>query len=475
MFVTSSRLKTFSDAVVKFDEDGMIATVKTGTIRDEVYSVGSSVSVSWGYDKKKSDYTVEILFLSNAWLECKNFERDYESSKRSGIAKPQKVQRKGAKNSKKTKVLTTPKESKKKSNHAVTTGCFQPEFNSSPLNSKQIKPLSINELSMINYDSEENETGLAILQNEDTELISNNETGLAIIKNKETEPIPIAENEDSSKEKLNETDLEIIENQELYMRHLHESFTEKLDVIEGVKTTLPPHRPTITTIEDIWNYIYMVENRIDERLTIIEEKITNEKIEFAIEREKPVSPVSNVPAPASPIEESMESSFEITNVPVAIKDTLPGGSPSVKVNLTPRKPITSVDNSVIKRLAMDKKSVIKAKYAKPNLTLTAEQYRICHKVWRDACSMKNFAARLIMELFDHRELHMRNCHGRSGKAKISDKILETILYALHTYYADEMAEDPEKSWKNCTKAIDTRLRNGNGKSAKRYKGAKLEF
>ena len=39
MFVTNSRKKVFTYAVVRFDVDGMIATVKTTTIYEEDYQI----------------------------------------------------------------------------------------------------------------------------------------------------------------------------------------------------------------------------------------------------------------------------------------------------------------------------------------------------------------------------------------------------------------------------------------------------
>ena len=106
----------------------------------------------------------------------------------------------------------------------------------------------------------------------------------------------------------------------------------------------------------------------------------------------------------------------------------------------------TTDNSIIKRLTMDKKSVNMAKYRKPDLTLTSEQWKTCWRVKRDSCSMKNFAARLIMELFDPKDLFMRNCNGKAGKQKISEEYLNIILYACHSMYGEEMADDSEKAW-----------------------------
>ena len=115
------------------------------------------------------------------------------------------------------------------------------------------------------------------------------------------------------------------------------------------------------------------------------------------------------------------------------------------------------------------------KFKKPNIELTKEQWAICWATNKEACSLENFAACLMMGLFDNKELYMKNCHGKSGKGKIPDVYLDTVLYACHTFYGKEMDDDSEKSWKKCTKAIDKRLRNSYGKAAERYKGAKLQI
>ena len=72
MFVTSSRKKSFAHAVVKFDVDGLIATIKTSTIEEDYYSLNDKVTISWGEGKEKKNYLVEILHLNNVWVECKN-------------------------------------------------------------------------------------------------------------------------------------------------------------------------------------------------------------------------------------------------------------------------------------------------------------------------------------------------------------------------------------------------------------------
>ena len=214
----------------------------------------------------------------------------------------------------------------------------------------------------------------------------------------------------------------------------------------------------------------MVEVKIGERLTAIEEKLSR-GVDFTIDTEKAI-PLS--PSPPKDIEPIVEPIVENnSNVVDSNFNSLPGGSPSVSKTFTPKRAILSRDNAVIKRLSMDKKSFQKEDFKKPDISLTSDQWTTCWRVHRESCSMKNFAARLIMELFDHRDLHMRNCHGRSGKEKIPEEYLKTILFACHSIYGDEMKRDPERGWKECTKAIDTRLRNGNGKSAQRYKGAKL--
>ena len=131
--------------------------------------------------------------------------------------------------------------------------------------------------------------------------------------------------------------------------------------------------------------------------------------------------------------------------------------------------------SIQDRLKQDKKSSKLEKVKKPDISLTPEQFELCWKEQKLSCSVKNFAARTIMQLFDHKDLYMKNCAGRYGKEKIPKEYLETVRAACYTFYGDTMNRDPEGEWKSCITAIDKRLRNCNGKSAQRYKNAKLSL
>ena len=130
---------------------------------------------------------------------------------------------------------------------------------------------------------------------------------------------------------------------------------------------------------------------------------------------------------------------------------------------------------VEERLKQDKKACRRSDFKNPNISLSSEQFELCWHEQKKSCSVRNFAARAMMKLYDHKDLYMRNCTGRYGKGKIPDEYQQTVLSACYTFYGDTMNRDPEGEWKGCITAIDKRLRNCNGKSAHRYKTAKLNL
>ena len=301
MFVTNWRKKVFTYAVVKFDVDGMIGTIKTNCIYDEHYQKNDNVKVSWGDKRSKEDYNAKILLMTNDWRECKKFEEDYE---RSNVVEMSNVQiaipkekerkaetRKSAKRPKtstsvstpapkKAALVSTPAPKKAASNPATISDRFKPA------------PLDMSELSFIQKSTNQDVTS-------DVTLILENYVNNMSDHNDEDEQFDAEEE---------------IENQALYIEGLEESLTKKLDELENTTTTKSTTPVTRTTIDEIWSYIYKVEARIDERITRLEENLERARIDFCISPSK-----------------------------VFTHKSLPGGSPSVGTKrFAPRRIVENI-------------------------------------------------------------------------------------------------------------------------------------
>lgn len=134
--------------------------------------------------------------------------------------------------------------------------------------------------------------------------------------------------------------------------------------------------------------------------------------------------------------------------------TIPGGSPSVR--------------SVERRLRRDKKTVKEDELKIPQIRLNPEQELVAWKLQDESCSARNFASKLTMKLFPHKDLYMKNCRGVLGKEKIPQIYLDTVLVACYMVWGDQFKSNARYEWKLCCEAIDKRLRNSYGETGKRY-------
>ena len=81
----------------------------------------------------------------------------------------------------------------------------------------------------------------------------------------------------------------------------------------------------------------------------------------------------------------------------------------------------------------------------------------------------------MLKMFPHKDLHMKNMNGSQGKTKICQEYQDKVRLGLHMVYGDEYEKNSIQNWNDCVKAIDKKLRQGNGKHGERYTKAKLSF
>ena len=84
-------------------------------------------------------------------------------------------------------------------------------------------------------------------------------------------------------------------------------------------------------------------------------------------------------------------------------------------------------------------------------------WRKAHNIKLTAKSFKNFAALLLVNLFDHNDLAGRNSHGYK-KPAIEKNKLDIVRAVTQKLYPTDMSE--KEGWRNCEKAIDEMLRRG---------------
>ena len=77
---------------------------------------------------------------------------------------------------------------------------------------------------------------------------------------------------------------------------------------------------------------------------------------------------------------------------------------------------------------------------------------------RTCCSRKNFATKLVAQLFDIETRKKSNVAGKLGKAKLNIVIMDYIKSLAFQYYPLEANEKEEKAWQACVVVIDSKSR-----------------
>ena len=99
--------------------------------------------------------------------------------------------------------------------------------------------------------------------------------------------------------------------------------------------------------------------------------------------------------------------------------------------------------------------------------LTTEQIR---RIKEASSSRKNFAAKLVHEIFPQEVLTSSNVNGRKGKSKLDPEKMSTVRQIVYTYWPLKPGACEEKDWASkCTKAIDEAGRRLNRKKMKKKK------
>ena len=270
----------------------------------------------------------------------------------------------------------------------------------------------------------------------------------------------------------------------IYLKDMEQAFNQRLSKFES-QNIVPSAPPIINTKDDLWNYIFDVEKRLQDRMEELEK---SRRKDFSSTQDLLNSLPGGSPQVRRYANEHRNvndqpvnhrningTNINDTNADIPINDTNANDTNGNdrNVNDTPcpaKRSICGEIENVTKRLRQDKETVTNLKFLEPmDIELDSNQYDICTVQKSQSVSCKNFAARVIMELFDHRLLVGRNMNGKAGKGMIPDHIKKTILKASWRFYPEEMRKNPPGQWKEIVTAIDSRLRN----SSARYKNAKL--
>ena len=457
-FASRSRKKAFTSAVVRFDSDSCISSVKTSLFDTTDHNVGDNVRMPWGEDKK--EHSVLILMLSNSWSDCLSYERDYERSviniinkqkESSKVEESKKNLSRKSNPSPKAKTRHSPKNPKKETKEVVLAKTVG-RFSSGGIELPTVTQDDINlpPKDLIHPDFRKESTTDAPNEQKKIQTFSSGFSHREMLDS--TAPISFAGAIATSLGLVEplEKRVETMDTVLLYVQNMEKTLNERLVKLEGKQFAIP-QPPFVGNIDELWAHIFEVERRLKGRMKELEGKCLN---------------LSN---------------------PRDLSNSLPGGSPQVKRYVSNSRPaFLSNHNSpcpakraicveggdVAKRLRQDKASVVAAQYMEPmDIELTSEQWNICNGELSNAVSLKNFAARTIMVLFDHGSLINRNMNGKSGKGEIPNHIKKTILKACWKFYPEEMRKNPQGKWKECVTSIDSRLRNKGDK----YKSAKLQI
>lgn len=120
----NSRITSEDFAVVVFEADKLISTVKTSTILniDSTVFPNDKVKLLWGNGKQKEEYSVIVLF-TGSWSECRTFELEEAQGKQPAKKKKQKDSAKKVKASTPSAIKNVAK--KKDKPLASTIGSFE--------------------------------------------------------------------------------------------------------------------------------------------------------------------------------------------------------------------------------------------------------------------------------------------------------------------------------------------------------------
>lgn len=78
-----------------------------------------------------------------------------------------------------------------------------------------------------------------------------------------------------------------------------------------------------------------------------------------------------------------------------------------------------------------------------------------NKMKIEACSRRNFAAKLAKHAFTEEERRKCNCRGKRGKDRLDPNRLNVIRALTYHYYPLKQGYDEDENWLNeCVKAID---------------------
>ena len=73
---------------------------------------------------------------------------------------------------------------------------------------------------------------------------------------------------------------------------------------------------------------------------------------------------------------------------------------------------------------------------------------------KKSCSRKNFASRLVRELFDEETRRKSNVAGKLGKLKLNPVLIKYVKSLTFQYYPLEQHEKEKTEWTQCIISID---------------------
>ena len=122
-------------------------------------------------------------------------------------------------------------------------------------------------------------------------------------------------------------------------------------------------------------------------------------------------------------------------------------SPSVNVaNVTPSQPIPYCVN-----LETDTTSFLPKTQLPRSGILDADQIKF---VRSGSCSRRNFAAKLVVALFDEATRRRCNVSGKLGKSKLNPVLIQYVKSLTFQFYPLEHHENEKGEWAKCVVSID---------------------
>ena len=139
----------------------------------------------------------------------------------------------------------------------------------------------------------------------------------------------------------------------------------------------------------------------------------------------------------------------MTEVSISVTSSLASTS-----TVTPMNSVSSVNSNPNSAMASD------ASTNDEGFVLTPTSL---NSLARQCCSRKNFATKLVCQLFDEDTRKKSNVAGKLGKAKLNAVVMDYIKSLTFQYYPLEGNEKEEKAWQACVIAIDSKSRSLNRK------------